>query len=650
MSAKRQFDHVLVIMFENMYRSYIMQNDYFRSLAEQGIDMTNYFGVMHPSQTNYISSIAGELCKVIDDEQPNPLTQRTVVDLIEDQGLSWKAYMDGYNPVEWTQGIVPADEFPYVIKHNPFSSFENIINNADRWSKIDNQFGFYNDVATGKLPNYAWFTPDMWNDGHYLVGTQSEPAERAPLLVDQQANWLNYFFANLNFPGPDSLLPDNTLVVITFDEADYEADWDKGKKYTYDGPNQVYTVLLGDKLSPAKQDEGFNHYSLLRTVEKNFSLNDLAKNDSGSNWFQFLQDKQFAWAEPVATPLPVASCIAVASFNGELIAACVSDSGIEIWHLDGSAWTCSQSLSLQNVSDVGLCVTAGRASLQLFYSTDKGVFCSDVSNLTAASQLVSEATANISVHSAWNNSVVMLVWSDVEGNLKSIRTPSDGQSDISQWSQTVALKQKTDGDICLASIGPSIYLVFKKIASAQMQVLSYNLAQFNTVTYVPSKYSGPYDNTVANQWNPSAFPVAHFSHMASPVTPGEGEPLTQAYVGKPPYVAATLDGVIHLLHGDASDPRQNQLLSETFSISGIMTPQLPVSYNASDAKTTSNGYGGLAEAGWSEQTALELSAVPGSPMAITQHGGGVTLIYRDEQSQQTFMANAKYSCENRVEK
>lgn len=69
-----------------------------RNLAAQGIELTNSFGVMHPSQTNYIASLAGELCNVTDDEVPPRLPQRTLVDLIEDsaQNLDWRAYMESY--------------------------------------------------------------------------------------------------------------------------------------------------------------------------------------------------------------------------------------------------------------------------------------------------------------------------------------------------------------------------------------------------------------------------------------------------------------------------------------------------------------------------------------------------------------------------
>jgi hypothetical protein len=55
-----------------------------RRLARQGIELGNYFGVMHPSQTNYIAAIAGELCNVSSDECPPLITERAIVDLLED--------------------------------------------------------------------------------------------------------------------------------------------------------------------------------------------------------------------------------------------------------------------------------------------------------------------------------------------------------------------------------------------------------------------------------------------------------------------------------------------------------------------------------------------------------------------------------------
>src|SRR6267378_2294755 len=111
--SSRAFDHVLAIMFENQYRGYVLGNPYMRRLVRQGIQLGNYFGVMHPSQTNYIASIAGELCNVTNDDRPPLLSQRTIVDVLEEAlgRLRWKGYMESYvpNAAPWSPDFTPQD-------------------------------------------------------------------------------------------------------------------------------------------------------------------------------------------------------------------------------------------------------------------------------------------------------------------------------------------------------------------------------------------------------------------------------------------------------------------------------------------------------------------------------------------------------------
>ena len=326
------FDHILIILFENQYRGYVLGNPYMRRLARQGVQLGNYFGVMHPSQTNYIASIAGELCNVTSDEQPSLLMQRTIVDLIEEAPgrLRWKAYMESYvpNSAPWMPDFTPQNGPPYFIKHNPFSSFSSIVRDQERWRHIDNEAGLFADLLNGEFPEYAWFTPNIWNDGHWIDGTEIDPKPRAPILVDQLARWLEGFFFRIRFPGPDSHLPPRTLVVVTFDESDFEADYLPALASSYDGPNHVYTVLLADHLEPGFEEEGYNHYSLLRTFEQNFSIGHLGKNDAGSNWFQFLWGRRFEWSAPQDTPFDaLEGPIATAGFGGALFVACAAPDG-----------------------------------------------------------------------------------------------------------------------------------------------------------------------------------------------------------------------------------------------------------------------------------------------------------------------------------
>jgi hypothetical protein len=207
-ASGRAFDHVLIIMFENQYRGYVLGNPYMRRLARQGIQLGNYFGVMHPSQTNYIASIAGELCNVTSDDLIPLLAQRTIVDLMDEAPgrLRWKGYMESYVPngTPWTPDFIPQDAKPYYVKHNPFSAFSLIVRNRERWQRIDNEAALFADLLNGDFPEYAWYTPNIWNDGHWIDGTKEESKPRAPQLVDQLACWLEGFFARLRFPGPGS--------------------------------------------------------------------------------------------------------------------------------------------------------------------------------------------------------------------------------------------------------------------------------------------------------------------------------------------------------------------------------------------------------------------------------------------------------------
>jgi hypothetical protein len=47
----RAFDHIMIILFENQYRGYVLGNPYMRRLARRGIQLGNYHGVGAPVAT-----------------------------------------------------------------------------------------------------------------------------------------------------------------------------------------------------------------------------------------------------------------------------------------------------------------------------------------------------------------------------------------------------------------------------------------------------------------------------------------------------------------------------------------------------------------------------------------------------------------------
>lgn len=663
--GERVFDHVVIIMFENEYRNYVRQNPYMRSLAEKGIDMATYFGVMHPSNTNYVASITGETCNIIVDPiyltlepgpppttPPSPLPQLTVVDRIREKGLTWRAYMEGYNPPEFppqltevmqsdgtTVDLVETAKHtileypPYVNMHNAFVRFQSIFGDEAQWDRLATLYDFYTDCLNDTLPEYSWITPGAWGDGHWVWGSYQDPTERAPALVDQLSKWLQTFFGSLNFPGPDSRIPPNTLVVVTFDESEYEKNYQTVNSLNndYDGPNQVYTVLLGDCIAPNQRVDvqGYNHYSLLKTIERNFDLESLGKNDTDANWLRFLWDEHFRWSRPREAPMHGADFLAAASLDDLLWVVSGDANGVFARTFSFDGWSDATSVPAPSgTSAVAMASCSGQLVLICQTAAGLSMLTSDEDGSWSASQsIVSSSVGSFSLTSFTDygdgTEKLMLVYA-LNGSMQS-QTYSN-----SAWAAPVSVGQQTDGALTVAVLGTSLFTIYKVPGTNGMNVVSYNTAPFNVVS------APTWSNTTQYLWSPGAYPVAHFSYSPDR-SDTDTVPVTRAYEGVGPLAAATLDGVIHLVHGAASG---SEATTETFSISGIFTPQYAVNDQTTGA-SGSNGWGTLAEAGWSLQVPIE-GVAAGGAMVMTRFGSNIALLSQSSPGGKVMMSLGRY--------
>ncbi len=93
--AVMDFNHVFIIMMENTSYSSLIGNPNApwinQAVAQDGF-ATNYFGVTHPSQPNYIAATSGSTNGVTDDSDVT-INVPNIVDQLEAQGKTWKAYM-----------------------------------------------------------------------------------------------------------------------------------------------------------------------------------------------------------------------------------------------------------------------------------------------------------------------------------------------------------------------------------------------------------------------------------------------------------------------------------------------------------------------------------------------------------------------------
>lgn len=148
----------------------------------------------------------------------------------------------------------------YVRKHNPLISYGSITNNSSRLSKIKNFTEFYNDLNQHSLPQWMFITPNMTNDGHDTnIAFSGKWCKRflEPILDNE------YFMKN-------------TLILVTFDENE-----------SYDKKNKVWALLLGGAIDKShfntSDNTYYTHYSELSTIENNWSLHTLGRNDTNIN-------------------------------------------------------------------------------------------------------------------------------------------------------------------------------------------------------------------------------------------------------------------------------------------------------------------------------------------------------------------------------
>lgn len=251
--ATRWFERVLILVLENQDYKNAIEDPFLASLAKQGANFTNFHALFHPSYSNYLAMVAGRDIPTVFDRQKD-LDECTVADLLTSEGLTWKNYAQGY-PEHPAQCVTAHSFGRYARKHVPFMSFRSIQQHA--CDNIVAASRFDVDRERNALPNYAFYSPDLDNDGHDTG-------------LAHASNWLKSFLDPLL---ADQAFMKGTLIVVTFDEStDQSAD----------AGNHIYTVFLGPMVKRADVADDYNHYNVLRTIEENFGLCALGDGDGGA--------------------------------------------------------------------------------------------------------------------------------------------------------------------------------------------------------------------------------------------------------------------------------------------------------------------------------------------------------------------------------
>jgi phospholipase C len=169
---------VFTIVMENHSAGQIIGNTaeapFINSLIKQGAVARGYHDdYVHPSEPNYFFMVAGENFGVLNDNDPDPTASITskshIADQLEAAGMTWKTYQESMGE---PCGLV--SNGTYAVKHNPFAYFSDI-NGSDGTAfhpgarcrdHIVDYSELEKDLASGKVPDYVFITPNLIHDMH----------------------------------------------------------------------------------------------------------------------------------------------------------------------------------------------------------------------------------------------------------------------------------------------------------------------------------------------------------------------------------------------------------------------------------------------------------------------------------------------------
>ena len=257
-----QVQHVVIVLEENTdYADICGPNNvsmpFLCSLKSKGSFSANYYSPTHPSIGNY-EDVAWGLVSTNDDGcNPNtcgfPYTGNNILRATQAAGKTWKGYAESMPSNCYFGG----DSGSYAVRHSPVPYISDAqANCANRYVAFeDTNLGFAQDVAKNTLPNFAFITPNLCDDGHDCTLPGSP-------IPDQ---WLqNNVLQPLMNSGHLDANTGDTVVIVTVDESNSD---------NTNGGGAVYWFMMGKGVKQNYQSTGpsaapgyYSHESTLRVM------------------------------------------------------------------------------------------------------------------------------------------------------------------------------------------------------------------------------------------------------------------------------------------------------------------------------------------------------------------------------------------------
>jgi hypothetical protein len=222
---------------------------------------------------------------------------KTIADQLVAAGLSWKSYQESL-PASGADGINFSDGFftdksnilavlpnegqgllkLYAAKHNPFVYFRSVQEGHNRELSVARVVGFagegglFEDLSSGKVPNFSFIAPNQCNDQHGRGngGTQCDfdPNDNGTLVG---LNPALMYLGDLTLRNIVKAIHSSPVwhegrnaIVVVWDENDYSV-----------APTINKVLLIVDTnygVRGVKDGNFYTHFSLLKSIEGGFRL------------------------------------------------------------------------------------------------------------------------------------------------------------------------------------------------------------------------------------------------------------------------------------------------------------------------------------------------------------------------------------------
>ncbi len=245
---------------------------YYWNIADEYVLFDNFFSSVHGgSFDNHMYWVAGQTVVANANEDMQVLLNNTptIFDRLEEQGISWKFYVQNYEPglTYRTASLYPMNRASQVI-WVPLLNMDRFLDDPVLNSRIVNLDEYYDDLANGTLPSVAFLVP-------------SGPSEHPPSNVVSGARFVRSLLQRLI----QSDYWESSAFLWSYD------DW--GGWYDHVPPPRVDEFGYGFRVpallvsSYARQghiDSTLTDYtSALKFIQDNWNLEPLADRDAQAN-------------------------------------------------------------------------------------------------------------------------------------------------------------------------------------------------------------------------------------------------------------------------------------------------------------------------------------------------------------------------------